>query len=64
MGRVYLWILEGLLNGKISKNKLLSKDPETMDMITNKMKEFYAESRKQIKDDDRFSKEKFNSKKA
>lgn len=64
MGRVYLWILEGLLNGKISKNKLLSKDPKTMDMITNKMKEFYAESKKQIKKDNRFSKEKFHSKNA
>lgn len=63
MGRVYLWILEGLLNGKISKDKLLSEDPETMKMITKKMKEFYKESREQMKEDDRFSKENFNSKK-
>lgn len=63
MGRVYLWILEGLLNGKLSKDKLLSKDPETMKMITNQMKTFYKESREQMKSDERFSKEKFHSQK-
>lgn len=61
MGRVYLWIVEGLLNGKISKDKILSKDPETMNMITAKMKTFYRESREQMKDDERFSKKNFNS---
>lgn len=62
LGRVYLWIVEGLLNGKISKDKLLSKDPETMEMITKKMKAFYKESREQMKSDERFSKSNFNTK--
>lgn len=59
MGRVYLWILEGIQNGKISKDKLLSKDPETMRQITNQMKNFYSEAKVQIKNDSRFSKENF-----
>lgn len=54
-------IVEGLLNGKISKDKILSKDPETMNMITAKMKTFYRESREQMKDDERFSKKNFHS---
>lgn len=62
LGRSYLWIIESMQNGKLSKDKILSKDPETMDMITKKMKAFYKDSREKMEHDERFTREHFNTK--
>lgn len=59
LGRTYLFIAEGLITGKIDKEKIKNKDPKTMQQITGVMQQSYYDARKQVEHDERFSKSNF-----